>query len=287
MDAFKLPTSDRNLCESILREHSVTYYNSAKLFPKEIQTAVFALYAWLRTADEYVDDPKKNSSEAIYEFEKLYFHSLNNFPGSDRVTNIFIRLVKHFNFKDKWIQAFLTSMKLDLETQNFYKTKEELQRYIFGSAEVVGLMMARIMGVEGKHLAKAQKLGYWMQLVNFLRDIKEDFSDRNRVYIPLSTLEKYNLSPINMFQDEHRHELRQLILTEALHLKEMIPNIEKSVKYVPKNCRFAIRLSIYLYSWTIAQIIKEPLVVLEKQVKPSKLVIFSMVCKNYIKSIFE
>lgn len=272
MRQFTLPKKDEEFCKNILKTHSITYYNSTKLFPKHIQTAVFALYAWVRTADELVDNPKKDPVKELTKFERLYERSYKKGTSKDRITKIFIKLVNHFKFEERWAVAFIESMKLDFY-HNEYHTPEELECYVFGSAEVIGMMMSRIMGVKNEHIQAARNLGTWMQHVNFLRDIDEDYKSRKRVYLPTSVLHTFNLTPQNLFDEENKSKLREMILWESKRLLTQIPQLKNDLFYIPKSSRTAILLSIKLYQWTITQINKNPDLPLSKQLKPSKSVI--------------
>ena len=285
MKPFKLSKSDLAFCRDILRTHSVTYYNSTRLFPNHIQPAVFALYAWVRTADELVDNPRSDPIKALEKFEKLYEQTKKTGKGPDRTTNIFIKLAQAREFGDRWPNAFLESMKLDLN-HPAYKTPEELECYIFGSAEVIGLMMARIMGVEKKYDDAARRLGYWMQEVNFLRDIREDYDVRNRTYVPTSKLKQFGLTQKNMFDTFKRKKLLKLIKSEAQRLLDQIPTLKKELLYIPKESRMAVDLSVQLYSWTISRIRQNPSIPLNEQLKPSRVTIMQKLLFTRIRYIF-
>jgi len=172
-------------CRDIFKSHSVTYYYSTLLFPKRIRHNVFILYAFVRLADEYVDNPETGVDPlaSLHNFKHLFDLEWNRENSGHPVVARFVLLAKEFEFEKEWIDAFLHSMEMDLYKSR-YHTFEELEEYIYGSAEVIGLMMSRVMGIGAEWNMEARSLGKAMQLINFLRDIKEDY-ERGRIYFPL------------------------------------------------------------------------------------------------------
>ena len=282
---FNLTPKDLLYCKDILRKHSTTYYNSTKLFPKHIRPAVFALYSWVRQADELVDNPKTDPIKALVKHEKLFIKGIKDGKSPDRVTNIFLHLSKHYAFKTNWAKAFLSAMKLDLRKKHFYKTETDLKEYTYGSAQVIGLYMARIMGVSDEHLPAAKNLGEWMQLVNFLRDIKEDVIDRKRVYFPLNSLKAYNLNHNNLLSSDQYFQLRKFISNQAQDLINQTKLLTQQLNHIPKDCRPAVRLSLELYLWTLKKIKANPDIPIKKQLKPTKVTVLRYLLKVKLLSL--
>jgi len=105
----------------------------------------------------------------------------------------FVALAHEHHFQRAWIEAFFAAMRMDTE-KYFYNTYAELEAYMYGSAEVVGLMMTTLIGYTGESdevFLYARRLGEAMQYTNFLRDIGEDRNDHHRVYMPLDRLQAH------------------------------------------------------------------------------------------------
>lgn len=269
MKSFLLSHDEEEKLTGILRSHSVTYYNSTKLFPQKIRPAVVALYAWVRKADEIVDNPTTDPMRALSRFEKTFVRAYESSKSDDEITAIFVRLAKAYRFEKQWPVAFLASMKLDLET-TYYADEAELKCYTYGSAEIIGLMMARIMGVKPIHTHRAQALGHWMQMVNIVRDIWEDHIKRGRVYIPTLTLSGYGLTPTTVFLEENRPKMFTLVQDESRRLYEESKERLADLMIIPKESRRAVWLSVELYRWTMRELMRAPELILKRQLKPDK-----------------
>jgi phytoene synthase len=129
--------------DSIFKKGSTTFFYSSKFFPSDVKRDVTKLYAFVRTADDYVDSIPQQA-EAFYSFKERYHAALEGTPADDEVIDSFVELQQRMGFDQSWIDAFFDSMEMDISKEH-YSTMEEVETYLYGSAEVVGLMMARIM----------------------------------------------------------------------------------------------------------------------------------------------
>ena len=163
----------------------------------EIRAAVYNIYGFVRFADEIVDTFHDYDKETLlYQFEKNYYLGKNQGISLNPILNSFIHTVNKYNIQDDLVQDFLKSMKADLSKKE-YKTQEEYDAYIYGSADVVGLMCLRVFvkGDEKKYQdlkSAAMRLGSAFQKVNFLRDLKEDIEQLNRSYFPNVNFRDFN-----------------------------------------------------------------------------------------------
>jgi phytoene/squalene synthetase len=154
-----------------------------------IRQDIYNIYGFVRFADEIVDSFHDfNKVELFALFETDLTLALKNKISLNPVLNAFQHTVNKFNIPYELIDAFMKSMRLDL-TKTEYKTQDEYNEYIFGSADVVGLMCLKVFvnGNQEKYDAlknSAMRLGSAFQKVNFLRDLKADFEGLNRTYFP-------------------------------------------------------------------------------------------------------
>lgn len=176
-------------CSSLItRRYSTSFSMGIRVFDKKYRAPIYAIYGFVRFADEIVDTfhdfPKK---ELLDKFRKDTYEAIESGISLNPVLHSFQQVVNSYHIEKELIDAFLDSMEMDLN-MNAYEDNL-YQKYIYGSAEVVGLMCLRVF-VNGddllyKHLyASARSLGSAFQKINFLRDIKSDFDERGRVYFP-------------------------------------------------------------------------------------------------------
>jgi phytoene synthase len=162
-------------------------------------------------------------------------------------------------------------------TKTDYATLDETLQYIYGSAEVIGLFMARIMELPEESYEAAKILGRAMQYINFIRDIEEDNS-LGRTYLPLSG------SGLQSLQKSHAEANKDIFVTFvrdniALY-REWQTKAEEGYKYIPHRYLIAIKTAADMYGWTARVIENDPFVVFESKVKPSKTRIILKVLAN-------
>lgn len=176
-------------CSRITTERYSTSFSSAvRLLHKDLRQPIYNIYGFVRFADEIVDTfHEHNKVELLVQFKKETYEAIERGISLNPILNSFQRTVRDFQIDHQLIDAFLHSMEMDLSKQ--YYDQSEYEEYIYGSAEVVGLMCLHVFCNGHKELYKklnapAQALGAAFQKVNFLRDIKADYSQLSRVYFP-------------------------------------------------------------------------------------------------------
>ncbi len=254
--------------KQLFKQASKTYYYSTKLFPKDAQIDVTTLYAFVRTADDFVDSVPPQP-EAFKLFEKQYREALKGHQTHNEIIHDFVILQKRKQFKQAWVDSFLAAMKQDLNPKPC-KTLNEAIKYMHGSAEVIGLMMAQLLDLPKESHQAAKLLGRSMQYINFLRDIQED-NELKRQYIPQSILKKHGLKNLSRAEAEKKPEaFKTLIREELKRYEEWDAKARQGFAYIPKRYRVPIQTAADMYRWTANQIHKNPHIVYEKKVKPSK-----------------
>ena len=169
--------------------YSTSFSHAVKMLRPKIQNDIYAIYGFVRFADEIVDSFHDYDKQLLLdEFEIDLYKALDRKISLNPILNAFQLVVHKYEIDDELIKHFLKSMRSDLEKHE-YNTTEEYEDYIYGSADVVGLMCLKVF-VQGdqnkfEQLKKpAMKLGSAFQKVNFLRDIKDDSENLNRHYFP-------------------------------------------------------------------------------------------------------
>lgn len=179
--------------KNVTKSYSTSFASAVKMLSPSIRQDIYNIYGFVRFADEIVDSFHDYDKEKLFNlFEKDLYRALENKISLNPILNSFQHTVEKYNIPMELIDAFLKSMKLDL-IKTEYKTTQEYQEYIYGSADVVGLMCLKVF-VKGDNTKyeelkySAMKLGSAFQKVNFLRDLKADFEDLSRTYFPNTNL---------------------------------------------------------------------------------------------------
>jgi phytoene synthase len=192
-----------------------------------------------------------------------------------------VKLIEKRGFEEKWVESFLNSMEADLSTSS-YENLEKLKEYLYGSAEVVGLMMAKIMELPRKSYKYAMLLGRAMQYVNFIRDISEDLL-LGRNYFPYEEMEYYRLDNL-----EYNHVIKRRENFDEFIKKQISRYFQwqkmgvRGYEYIPNRYLIPIKTASQMYYWTANIIKNNPLVVYQNKVKPSILRIIGAIGHNTI-----
>lgn len=271
---------------NIFKKGSRTYFYTTIFFPKEIKVDVFTLYSFVRKLDDYVDCVPQKKDE-FYSFIDKYESAIHGTVTGDVIIDSFVELVKRKSFNLEWINAFFSSMESDLFISK-YNSIKDLKKYLYGSAEVVGLMMAKILNLETSSYEAARYLGRAMQYVNFVRDITEDL-DLGRQYLPTEDLEIFNLK--NLLPEhtrKHPNEFRGFIQHSIRRYFRWQEKAERGFDYIPDNCIGPIKTASDMYKWTAAQIMSEPLSIYQRKIKPSVYkIVGAYLVNNYIFSRYK
>jgi phytoene/squalene synthetase len=210
-----------------------------------IRDAIYSIYGFVRFADEIVDSFHTFDKESlITDFEIEYYKAQKSGISLNPILNSFQQTVAKYNIQDALVQAFLKSMKLDL-IKTSYNSNQEYKDYIYGSADVVGLMCLKVF-VNGNQQQynelkdEAMRLGSAFQKVNFLRDLKCDTEILNRNYFP-------NLEN-NFFNEKAKSEI---ILEIEADFKIALGGIKK----LPFEARFGV-YTAYIYYKKLLQKLK-------------------------------
>jgi phytoene synthase len=180
----------------ITRRYSTSFSLGIRTLDKGLHRAIYAIYGFVRWADEIVDTFHSHDKAALLAtFERDTYAAIEAGFSLNPVLHAFQWAVNEYAIDHEFIDAFLRSMEMDLEDRNY--RQELYEKYIYGSAEVVGLMCLRVFchrqpALFAQLQAPARRLGSAFQKVNFLRDIRSDYEDRGRVYFPGLRYEQFN-----------------------------------------------------------------------------------------------
>ncbi|MGV3508216.1 MAG: phytoene/squalene synthase family protein [Sphingobacteriaceae bacterium] len=187
INQFNLFSADCS--KTVTKQYSTSFYSAIQLLSADIRSPICAIYGMVRLADEIVDTFHTYDKDRLLEdFQNDTFLAIKNGISLNPILQSFQKTVKRYNITEDLILAFFKSMRQDLNKQENLNSTE-YKEYIYGSAEVVGLMCLHIFCDGNQTLFNslkkyAQALGSAFQKINFLRDLQSDIDDLNRSYFP-------------------------------------------------------------------------------------------------------
>lgn len=228
----------------ITTKYSTSFSIGIMLLDKNIQDHIYSIYGFVRLADEIVDTFHDHEQEYLLnKFEADTYEAIEHRISMNPVLHSFQRTVHEFKLDREHIDAFLQSMRMDLDKVNY--DKENFEKYIYGSAQVVGLMCLKVY-VEGnnelynKLLPHAISLGSAFQKVNFIRDLKDDMKELGRSYFPNVEIDKLD--------DDSKKIIEKDIQTDFDHALT-------GISMLPKNSKYGV-YTAYLYYLILLKKIK-------------------------------
>ena len=247
---------------NVTKSYSTSFSSAVKMLAPSIRQDIYNIYGFVRFADEIVDSfHNYNKEDLLALFEKDLELSLKNKISLNPILNAFQHTVNKYEIPNELIASFMKSMKLDL-TKTEYKTESEYNEYIYGSADVVGLMCLKVFvnGDDSKFetlKVSAMRLGSAFQKVNFLRDLKADFEDLNRTYFPNTDLSKLDeISKLKIIEEIEADfkagydglihlpmEAKFGVYTAYIYYKKLLSKLKSTPSAEIKNTR--IRVSNY------------------------------------------
>ena len=239
--------------------YSTSFSFGIRLFKRKYRPAIYAIYGFVRFADEIVDTfHDLNQRELLEKLRSDTFGALDAGFSPNPILHSFQKVVHEYGISREYIEAFLHSMEMDLTRKKY--NKKEISEYIYGSAEVIGLMCLKVFHNNSEKdfealVYPARKLGEAFQKVNFLRDIRADYLDKGRIYFPGLQFEN--------FSEEQKKAIEEEIASDFSEARKGIEKLNRDVQ-----------LGIYLaYSYYL-QLLKKirkttPEKILEKRYRVS------------------
>ena len=247
-------------CSKIVtNSYSTSFSLASKMLSESIRQDIYNIYGFVRFADEIVDTFHEYDKEILFnDFEKEMYKAIENKISLNPILNAFQKTVHQYNIQPELYEAFMKSMRLDLHKTD-YLTDAEYKEYIYGSADVVGLMCLKVFvnGNEKKYndlKDSAMHLGSAFQKVNFLRDLKADFEELNRTYFPNTDLrqldEASKLKIIQEIEEDFEKGLKGIlklpveakfgVYTAFIYYRKLLNKLKKTPSLEIKNTRIRV-----------------------------------------------
>ncbi|MED5364118.1 MAG: phytoene/squalene synthase family protein [Bacteroidota bacterium] len=223
--------------KNVTNSYSTSFSLATKMLSKSIRQDIYNIYGFVRFADEIVDTfHDYNKKELLERFIDELNYSLRNKISSNPILNSFQNTVNKYNIDYELINSFLKSMKMDLKKMK-YNSEKEYKEYIYGSADVVGLMCLKVF-LDGneKYYQKlkpsAMALGSAFQKVNFLRDLNADFHELNRTYFPNLDFKNFNDDSKKLILNDIENDFRNALI---------------GIQKLPNNSKFGVYAAYKYY----------------------------------------
>jgi phytoene/squalene synthetase len=263
----------KDLAVSITKKYSTSFSSATKLLSPTIRQDIYNIYGFVRLVDEIVDSfHQYDKRELIEDFELQLYHALDFKISLNPVLNAFQQTVHDYQIDIEYIDAFMRSMKADLDIHN-YKDVASYEQYIYGSADVVGLMCLKVF-VKGDQDSfdalkpYAQKLGSAFQKVNFLRDLQQDYENLGRSYFPNTSVEQLSETDKQRLIDEIRADFNQAYI---------------GIKQLPLEARLGVYVAYKYYLKLLEKIAATPAEkITHSRIRVPNAVKFMLLGKSYL-----
>jgi len=235
-------------CSKITTKKYSTSFSLGILFlNKKMRNPIYSIYGFVRFADEIVDSFHGYDKKILLQnFKDDTYKAIGNKISLNPILNSFQHVVHNYGVKMEWTNSFLESMEMDLHKQNY--NTESYNKYILGSAEVVGLMCLHVF-TEGDEKAfeqlkpYAMKLGAAFQKINFLRDIKADSDDLGRTYFPEVNMKNFSNEDKLKIENDIEKDFAEALI---------------GIKMLPLSARNGVYLAYYYYTVLFKKIKRIP-----------------------------
>jgi phytoene/squalene synthetase len=257
----------------VTRAYSTSFALATKMLHTSIRSDIYNIYGFVRLADEIVDSFKGYEQERLFnDFEEQLDRALNAGISVNPILNSFQHTFHKYDLSKDLVTAFMKSMRMDL-TKMTYHTETEYREYIYGSADVVGLMCLKVF-VKGDTQKydylkdSAMALGSAFQKVNFLRDLKMDYESLNRTYFP-------NTNLLDLDEDSKNRIINEI--------KEDFQNGFSGILKLPKEAKFGVYTAYKYYYKLLKKLQDTP----SREIKTARIRVpnyqkFSLLASSYM-----
>lgn len=259
--------------EKVTKTYSTSFSLATKLLSENIRKDIYNIYGFVRFADEIVDSFHDYNKEVLFndfsvDLEKALLNKIHLNP----ILNSFQHTFHKYKIDKELVESFMKSMRMDLIKKKY--SVEEYKEYIYGSADVVGLMCLKVF-VQGdnslynKLKNNAMKLGSAFQKVNFLRDLKADKEDLNRTYFPNTKFEKLRES-----------EKNEIIIDIEDDFKKGL----EGIKELPIEAKFGVFMAYRYYNQLLKKLKKTPATeIINRRIRVPNLKKLELLTRSYVK----
>ncbi len=268
-------------CAAVNAEHGKSYFLATRLLIPDRRPAVHALYAAARTADDLVDLPGADPQGDLAEWSRAVLAELEAGWSDDPVRLALVDTYRRYEISVEHLVDFLAAMTSDLEVDS-YPDLAALDRYMWGSASVIGLQVLPVLGTapgvpREEAAPHAIALGEAFQLTNFLRDVAEDI-DRGRVYLPADAMAAHGVTREQLEQKRHDARFAALMREMVAVVRRRYDDAAPGTRLLAPESRACVRAATDLYGGILREIERADYRVLDGRVsvsRPRRLAVFA------------
>ena len=241
------------LCRDIAKEYSKTFYFASLFLPPEKRRAVWAVYAFCRTADDFADssEPAADRLAAIDDWHQRLVAAYDGRPDHPLMVAL-SDAVRNYHIPVEPALQLLAGARQDVVVRR-YETYEELRRYCYLVASTVGLLVCPLLGYESGALKYGIELGRAMQMTNILRDIGED-SRLGRIYVPAEDLRRFHYSEARLLEGTIDRDFIALMRFQIARVRAIYEEAAPGIDLLAPSSRYTVRLALSLYRRILAEI---------------------------------
>jgi len=242
-----------------MQHYGTSYYYATVFLPKKIQEAVMHLYKLVRIPDQIVDQIQPDitqeqhyiqAKKQLQQMQQDIRQALKNKEHKHTTRWPTVTLFQQYNIQTAYLDDFFKAMIQDCDIHR-YKTYKQLQWYMYGSAEVVWLMMCDLLQAPEQSRPQARLLGEAMQYTNFLRDIYEDYTEYGRIYMPTDKLQAHGLTHddiVHFCQTKEINPAFKTFMKEQIsHCRQLYTQANKGIALLPNYAHLPVLLASKLY----------------------------------------
>jgi len=284
------PSLDRQLvassiyCRQITRKHAKNFYYGLKLTPEPKRSAMYAVYAWMRAADDLADDVghatdktarleafRRQTLSVIDSDQCVSWKTISGSTnGIEKIWPAIGQAIRNYHIPNDYLHAMIDGQLID-QHQVRYDSFEQLYDYCYKVASVVGLICIKVWGYTGGQTTEklAEYRGIGLQLTNILRDLVED-AQRGRVYLPASDLERFGFTPDTFAQQlmagPISSEFEALMADQVARARRYYDMSAELEDYLDRSCRSTSWAIVEIYRRLLESIARQPRLVLTQTV---------------------
>ncbi|KJJ37550.1 phytoene/squalene synthase family protein [Aequorivita vladivostokensis] len=260
--------------KEVTKTYSTSFSLATRMLGSAIRQDIYNIYGFVRFADEIVDSFHEYNKEILFNrFENALEEALLDKISLNPILNSFQETIYKYNIQKELIDTFMASMRLDL-TKSVYSTTEEFNDYIYGSADVVGLMCLKVFvkgDIEKYNQLKesAMNLGSAFQKVNFLRDLKEDYENLSRTYFPNTNLDSLD------------EESKMIIIEE---IKENFNRGYQGILQLPHDSKLGVFVAYRYYKRLLKKLQQTPAIEIKNaRIRVPNVEKIGLLTRSYVK----
>jgi len=234
-------------CQQIVRNHYENFPVASWFLPEKLRLPISVIYAFARHADDLADEgslPDQQRYAALETYQKEFENALATSHSNDQVLHALADVIKNHNLPVSLFFDLLTAFKMDTQTKR-YQNFEQVLDYCRYSANPVGRLLLHLHRQDNdENLKNSDSICTALQLINFYQDIQQDYQENNRIYIPLSELEQFQVTEEHFSQSINDDAIKQLMLYQTQRAEKIMLSGSKLAQQLTGLFGFEIRLII-------------------------------------------